>query len=949
MGPAILAQPVHPPPSAANTNSATEGSTIEDKYHLLKRALAYLDEGINISKVIQLLTSPGLYQPESAESFASDLAAGYPEPANPAPLDPTLLIGSPASFDEATVAQIIKEKDLTTSAGLEAVHMIDFRSAAKNFPGFTKNLTALLLHIVNDRVEHPELRQRLIDTRGVPLVKANSKLRAIAVGNLLISLAGSALARASKPTVLATFGSLNLGLASSGIEKALWSIKFGQLIDKDNVVLQMDISNAFNSVSRHAMLDILHSRGFKTLVSYFSLRYGSATRIFFRHGTQTITAYSKEGVVPGDPMGPIFFHIAMSHYMDELRGMFKNVIAPSVHDDVHLVGSADQVTAFYVYLRGKRDEEAGHILDVEAEAAKLGDITSELGLRLNPLKCRVWRATALSNEDALKFSSLQIQIVPASEGLVVLGSAIGSDHFIKSFLQSSVDNIGKVGRDLGDLYTMATTGGHWAIAAGIYRAVQLVLGAMFNHHTRQLDPAMVHPFAVMVENIQLEVIGKIAGFDVATLSPTSRTRLLLPWRLGGMGLTATASIANVAYVAGFQAVEMYIRDEIYGGNNTAFLKGKADVPGLSGAFQQVNDQVIAGKSPLFTDPPPVEARGLQKRYADAVHQKRCDDMLESLSVKDQLIYKESIGKGYSSAWAKGPLTDLQHRLSNGVFKDTFQLRAGLDLRGHEHIVDGHCPLGCTVAEDEVKHHPVTCPELHKGNRHSRMAEAIKLAFVDLSANKVSAPAKEPFTTHLKRKSNQISRESEEVVPEVGEEEGKCRGDCVLNGESGTLAFVDFCFGSRSKSDSAKSTKTAQLEKTKRYEYRHFELDNKFVAFAGDTYGAIGAEAVALIERLIPPEARETSSNTMTKRQQFYWRYSCALMKANSIMVTTYSSRCYSAKLAAVRAQYLASKPGTVNNNNNNNINNTGIPTTSVPSSSPTTSEPTTAALTTVEN
>ena len=116
-----------------------------------------------------------------------------------------------------------------------------------------------------------------------------------------------------------------------------------------------------------------------------------------------------------------------------------------------------------------------------------------------------------------------------------------------------------------------------------------------------------------------------------------------------------------------------------------------------------------------------------------------------------------------------------------------------------------------------------------------------------------------------------------------------RADLVLHKDAGVYKVVDLVIGSLcSKSDKLDVPKTAQLEKIKTKEYRHFELDSKFVAFAGDSYGAIGEQGKAMIEEIIPGGA----PGEKCPRREVYWRYSLALARGNSDMISEYIRVCY---------------------------------------------------------
>jgi len=98
-----------------------------------------------------------------------------------------------------------------------------------------------------------------------------------------------------------------------------------------------------------------------------------------------------------------------------------SVLLAFFDDDLTVVGTA---------------EELGAVLDRIATT-----LERETGLRLNVGKCRAWRTDALDDKETSIFRERGITVEPPEKGVELLGSAIGSDEFVESFLQSEVEGI----------------------------------------------------------------------------------------------------------------------------------------------------------------------------------------------------------------------------------------------------------------------------------------------------------------------------------------------------------------------------------------------------------------------------------------------------------------------------------------------------------------------------
>ena len=81
--------------------------------------------------------------------------------------------------------------------------------------------------------------------------------------------------------------------------------------------VKLDFRNAFNSVCRDTVRDGVATY-IPDLLSYFNSAYGATYRLSF--GGYTID--SAEGVQQGNPLGPIFFSLAVHHLLSAIQSEF---------------------------------------------------------------------------------------------------------------------------------------------------------------------------------------------------------------------------------------------------------------------------------------------------------------------------------------------------------------------------------------------------------------------------------------------------------------------------------------------------------------------------------------------------------------------------------------------------------------------------------------------------
>ena len=137
-------------------------------------------------------------------------------------------------------------------------------------------------------------------------------------------------------------------------------------------MVKLDLSNAFNSLHRSAILDAIASR-VPHLYRYCFSAYSAPSSLIF--GDFEIS--SEEGIQQGDPLGPLLFCLC-------LQPILEQIIAPlriGYMDDLTFGGPAPMV--------------AQAVEDIQT----LGE---PLGLKLNPSKCEIINGSLADSHDAFQ-------------------------------------------------------------------------------------------------------------------------------------------------------------------------------------------------------------------------------------------------------------------------------------------------------------------------------------------------------------------------------------------------------------------------------------------------------------------------------------------------------------------------------------------------------------------
>ncbi len=205
--------------------------------------------------------------------------------------------------------------------------------------------------------------------------------------------------------------------------------KFNKIrLGDDLLILKVDFRNAFNGVSRDAML-ALTRKYFPRLFRWVEWCYANTYILTF----DAWEILSCEGVQQGDPLGPLLFSLVLQE------------VVKKIHDSIPTL----KLNKWYL--------DDGVIIGTKAELQAVLKILSEegpkLGLILNPKKCEIIfkqkdakrnsGAPSLSAGVPLSLSSVRscfpepIKIIQTNDtvGLEILGTPIGPTLFCEKFIR----------------------------------------------------------------------------------------------------------------------------------------------------------------------------------------------------------------------------------------------------------------------------------------------------------------------------------------------------------------------------------------------------------------------------------------------------------------------------------------------------------------------------------
>ena len=289
------------------------------------------------------------------------------------------------------------------------------------------------------------------------------------------------------------------------------------------VVVSMDYANAFNSVSRQAIFDMLADplHGHPGLVPFIAYAYARHTKLRVIGEAAFAYIWSQCGTRQGDRLGMLLFCKVLQIPLAMVAALFAMICVIAFADDVQMAGYPDDVVP------------AVQLLCAE---------TAKKGLTARFRKCYVYSPT-LANAQTVANQLPGMQL--AEHGIVVAGMPVGTDEFVKQELRKKADKtiakirmLRKTPVSRQDKRTVLT------------RAVQ--------HEAMHLGRiAPPHLAFEAQESVAIAVLNAIHSMVGTIFSAAQIQQLMLPISLGGFGVAMVSPVqcAGAWLAASFQALQ----------------------------------------------------------------------------------------------------------------------------------------------------------------------------------------------------------------------------------------------------------------------------------------------------------------------------------------------------------------------------------------------------------
>lgn len=597
---------------AAETRAAPAGSgTPAARPHA--RAIRLAQEGAH-KKALTALMSEGVHS--LSPEIQTALTAKHPQ--TRAESDPSFDNPPFGAFPELTphtpftaaeVREALEASPPASAAGgsgLSFQHLKEMVRTDGTDPlkSLAKSLATFADRIATGRIE-PALAVWFASAPLSPLRKRDGGVRPIAIGESLRRLVGKMLMRRVRARASALLLPSQLGVGvrcgSEAIVHAVRSAVQEGGHDPRIALLQLDFRNAFNLVSRHAMERAVRFH-FPELSAYFRLCYLNEEDPHLWCGSLRLR--SATGCQQGDPLGPLFFSLA-------LHDLMASMPPPPRPDDLDADDAPPQADEPPLGHKVMMYIDDGLVVGPHSTLRHIlsflrSPLTVSYGLHLRPDKCTVWWPSAPGANTCAAYPPEVRQ--EFSPGISVMQAPIGADAFVRNELLTRVAALRPMFAALSDI-----TDAH--VVLTLLRSCLSTCRVIYLLRVTPTPlalPAAEHFDAMLADTLR-DLVGGV-------LPDNLLTELRLPVRTSvptfGIGLTSATSTASAAHLASL-AGSRWLLDSLLPNPSQRYI---VDSPGAllahaDWASRVLADDLLPLETILGTDAPPQRelARRVTKR------------------------------------------------------------------------------------------------------------------------------------------------------------------------------------------------------------------------------------------------------------------------------------------------------------------------------------------------
>ena len=505
-------------PSTPHQEEAAEEIRSDLTLHQAKRLLRQGRQQQPLKAWKELL-SPGLadrtlahFQEAVNKLRPSETARAVPERPDPAP-DPGW---RPVLDDYLRAAHKLKHKKALDPGGWSAELLELFFRESPSPVGLIS-----WLHYANGATSSNQLSSVLDLAHLVMLSKPNGGIRPILISSIWKKIHHSCIAHKANPEMTKGMEGTQYAHLPQGSLQLLTAVEQQMAEDSELVLAQLDIRNAFSSISRDQVMDIcrshLSAEAAAQWLPWIEIQLRRPTRICLPGSTFAIEE-TLTGIPQGDPLSSLLFSFVFTKHMQQLANTNAHMFL--YMDDCTVVAKPDALTSWL-------HDMQNHL--------------QSLGLVLQMDKTTIYAPTGCSTTASLGALRLALGLPDsAPQGVIICGHALSDDDalpyggsdFLQQWLRQKLD---QARSKLALLNSLPKVAGDepWAVQTAFY-ILRSIWSSAFVHVFRSLPATVTAEFAEGFQQLLLASFKDLLG-DV-TLDAMQLRLLPLSVAQGGFGL-----------------------------------------------------------------------------------------------------------------------------------------------------------------------------------------------------------------------------------------------------------------------------------------------------------------------------------------------------------------------------------------------------------------------------
>lgn len=502
-----------------------------------------------IGRAMRCLTSSGKAD-ITKEEVQHNLRGKYPaRPANVPQLQcPPTQPGAVPELALEAIINVIMGKAPKTAPGFGGWSYCDLQMILKaadksNAPATVKAFPANLAWLVNliakGELDNDRIRPLLTSLRGVALVKAagSDDSRPIGINSVFLAVTTGALKR--HPEVIKMLAKLvskrAFSHAVSGGAEAIPHIIRAMLASKPGAIaLKIDIKNAFNSVDRQLVLEIIHKA--PCLGPIIKMLYGHGpTLVDYSNGDVVLEILSVMGVTQGETLSMDLFDVVMTEVLKLIEAdLPADSTLERFADDCYPMGPP--AGAFSIY-------------------DKILIALKPTGMEIQPAKSLVYLPDTLPHEQAALAKALaEARGVKVVDGFVACGGLIGTQQFCEAKAAEIVADVCERVDRVVDVALSKEGGREISIQAALVLLRFCICPGALIHFVRTTPRRLLgDSLKTFDKTIANAVMRILAVPEIADQVKRENfvSRLQLDLVCGGAGLPSLEGLADPAFFASF--------------------------------------------------------------------------------------------------------------------------------------------------------------------------------------------------------------------------------------------------------------------------------------------------------------------------------------------------------------------------------------------------------------